>query len=267
MGSILYQHPTDNVARNGVLTVTSGTPDPAYPKENLVDGNPALPAKLLDPSGVFMWDFTTAQSLDVVALIHHNLMPGLNVRLQGNATNSWGGSPSYDVAFTIPAYRLDGYCVNPFIDLTTIPAARSFRYWRIYVQGTNTYNVAIGEVWLGQTRRVLTNNIQWGLHEFDEHPIVQHRTDFLVDTIYDYGVTQRHVAGAVNTDRTGEAALRAWWQAARGRAFPFLFALDAEVNDCILARFGNTKYDKQWDFLDDITVAVEFEEVSRGLTL
>ena len=66
---------------------------------NIYDGNPAKPAKLTTTTGAWRWDFGGAKQLDVAAIIHHNLTAGLNVRIQGNATDAWG-APSLDQATT-----------------------------------------------------------------------------------------------------------------------------------------------------------------------
>src|SRR5438552_2828835 len=126
MPNLIYQVPTDNLAATGTLTVQSGTEDTAYPKANIYDGNPAKPAKLTTTTGAWRWDFGSAKQLDIVAVIHHNLTAGLNVRIQGNATDAWG-APSLDQAFTIPARQTCSPGTGPV-------RAASSRRWSLSTQ-------------------------------------------------------------------------------------------------------------------------------------
>src|SRR4051812_22337747 len=127
--NFIYQKPTDNVADAGVVAVNTGAADATYPASYLTDKNPARPAKLTGTTGSWVWTFAAPQRLDLVALIHHNLTAGLDVKIQGNATNVWG-APTLSQAITIPAYRGD-FPTNPWLDLATaIPLAanRTFQF-------------------------------------------------------------------------------------------------------------------------------------------
>jgi len=265
MANLLFQKPTDNIAASGTLAVQSGTEDTGYPAANLVDLNPAKPAKLTTTTGAWRWDFGSATAIDVVAIIHHNLTAGLNVRIQGNATDAWG-APTLDQAITIPAYRSDGFPINPFKDLTAI-APRSFRYWRLVIVDANTVPVQIGEVWLGATKRLLTVNIRWNYEENDDQPLIEHITDFRVKTVYAYGVSIRRYVAQLTTTNAGAAEIYDWWRSCRGRAHPMLIALDGDVNDCMMARFNMTYLKSNREFTDYNPIELDLIEVSRGLVL
>ena len=113
----IYGKPTDNVASEATITAQSGTVDTEYPLANLVDENPAKPAKLTTTTGRIMFDFGSAQTIQLIALIHTNLDAGLTVKIQANATDSWG-SPSVDLAITIPTVPADSYPLNLWLDLS-----------------------------------------------------------------------------------------------------------------------------------------------------
>src|ERR1043165_9254705 len=125
---LVYARPSDNVIANATIAVsTSAT---GYGVANLYDGNPAKPWRATATTATIDFDFGSAQSLDLAAIIHHNLTAGLaNVKLMGDAAANWAG-PTLSQAFTIPAYDQDGFPVNPYLDLTGI-GSRSFRYWRL----------------------------------------------------------------------------------------------------------------------------------------
>lgn len=266
--NVIYQLNSDQVADSGSLTVQSGTEDAAYPKANLYDSNPAKPAKLTTTTGAWRWDFGVAQRIDLVALIHHNLTAGLEVRIQGNAADAWG-APTFNQVITIPAYLGDGYPSNPWLDLTGLAAYSTggFRYWRLVVVGTNAAAIAIGEVWLGALKRSLTPNIDWGARQPFERKTVEHRTDFGVSNIYDLGVTIRNMQGQLDTTDAQAALIQAWWRDTRGRVRPFLLVPNGDVNDAWLVRWTKNQIEPTLNNIDRNVFQMEFEEVGRGLLL
>lgn len=265
MANALYNLPTDDVGGNATITAQTGTADADYPLTNLVDTNPAKPGKLTTTTGRIMFDFGSARSIDLVALIHTNLTAGLSVKVQANATDSWG-APSIDQAITIPTVPADSYPLNPFLDLTGI-SPRSYRYWAIFVSGTNSAAVAIGKVCLIATKRSFTRNIQWGCEEMEVRPTVEHQTTYGVSTVYPLGPRMRYVGGMVRANQTAAAELLALERSAKHRATPFLFVLDPAVNDALFVRWATPPFRKVNQFLETRPIQVAFEEVSRGLAL
>jgi len=266
VANLKYCRATDNVA--GDVDPVASAEDATYPAVNLKNGNPARPAKLTTTTGTFAWDFGAAQRVDAVALINHNLDAGLEVRIQGDDSADFG-SLVVNTTITIPAWRADGFSVSPWLDLTGVSGytASGLRYWRINVVGVNTANVAIGEVILGETLRTLEVNMSWNANEAEEHPIVEHRSDFGVSTIYDFGTFWRRLVGDLDTTDAGWASYQALAQAARVRARPFLILPDPDVNDAWLVRLAETRFARALAFLDRNQVAIGFEEVARGLPL
>jgi len=267
MGAFLYQHPDDNVV-SLASTITVSAPDAAYPSANLSDGNPARPCKFDATSGTIVFDFGAARRIDLAALIHHNLDAGLNVRIQANATDAWGG-PSLNEPFTIPAIDEDGFSVNPWFDLTGAAGylVGGYRYWRLAVIGANAANVAIGQLWLGGEKRQATHNFSWEYTETDDHPLIEHRTDLLVSTMYDLGTRARRLDVEIETSDAGIASLRAWIRAAAGRARPVLVVPDPALNDAWLVRVADPQFSigRRWN--NDNVWQVSWQEVSRGLPL
>jgi hypothetical protein len=264
--NLLFQHPVDNKAASGTLVVQSGVEDVTYPAANLADLNPALPAKLTTTTGAWTWDFGAAQRIDLVALIHHNLDAGLSVRIQANATNSWG-APTFDQAITIPAVQNDLYPTNAYLDLTGLSgySTGGFQWWRLVVVGTNSVVISIGEVWLGALKRSLSPNISWGINQETERKLVEHSTDFGVTNIFDLGVTVRSLKGEVDTTDAGRVIIEAWWRAARGRVLMFLIVPYGDATEPWLVRFGLTTLVETFDLIDRNTIPLEFLEVGRGL--
>jgi hypothetical protein len=264
MANAIACRPSDDVTANATITVQAGTEDSDYPATNLADTNPAKPAKLTTTTGRWVFDFGSAQTIQLVALIHHNLDAGLTVKVQANATDSWG-SPSLDTAITIPTLPEDSYPLNPWLDLSG--SVHNYRYWAIYVSGTNSAAVAIGKVCLIATKRSLTRNIQWGSAEREERPAVEHRTVYGVSTVYTLGPRLRAVTGMIRANQTALSELLALERDADHRGTPFLFILDPAVNDALYVRWASPPFVHVNQFLQVRPVQVTFEEISRGLRL
>jgi hypothetical protein len=268
MGRALYATWTDNVAPNAtVVAVGTGTVDPAYPATNINNQVLALPAKLLTTTGSWTFTFAAQQRVDLVAIPHHNLTAGLEVRIQGNATDSWG-SPSLNTTITIPAYRGDGFPPGAWKDLTGVSGytTNGYQYWRLIVVGVNAANVAISELYLVAQKRTLNPNINWGVQFNESRPIIENRSDFGVATIYDLGVTFRKITGDVDTNDAGLAALRTLYQDCRGRARQFCLIPDESLNDAWIVRWS-AGLDMTLVQIDRNTIPLAFDEVSRGLVL
>ena len=264
--NLIYQHGSDQVAGAATVTVGLGTEDPEYPVAGLTDGNPAKPAKLLETSGAWLFDFGAAQRVDAVAIPHHNLTAGLEVRIQGNAANVWG-APTFNQAITIPTWRGDGWPIGPWLDLTGLAgyAVGGFQYWRLIVVGVNAAPVALGQVWLGETLRTLSPNISWGARDGEAHKITEHETDFGVVLSYDFGLLRRTLAGDLDAPDATRTAVLNWWRSTNGRARPFIIVPDGTINEALMVRWATSDIQTILDLTDRNTMQLAFQEVSRGL--
>jgi hypothetical protein len=261
MARLIYQIGDDNNVDDAAI-VTPSTEDPDYPVDNLWDSDPANPFKMTDPNGNIVWDFGTATTIDLVALIHHNIAPTADVRIQANATNVWT-SPTLNQVITIPAAEGDGYPVSPFKDLTAL--SRSFRYWRLVVSGNSGDDLSIGEMWMSQPKKSLVHNYSWGYELGLEKGIIEHKTDYESSAIYDLGYKIKTLDGEIQTSDAGLAAIKDWWEQCRGRALPTLIIPDPDVNEALLVRWTVPSIKWRRDFTNNVLVNVGWREVSRGL--
>lgn len=266
MANLLYCLPTDIVTANASIVGT--TADGTYPATNLGDLDPAVPAKLTGTSGNWVFDFGSAQRVDVVAIIHHNLTAGLNVQIQGNATNAWG-APTLAASITIPAFGEDGQPANPFLDLTGVSgySTSGFRFWRLLIGAASGANVAIGEFLLVSNKRTLTKNIRWGAEETEEHPVIEHETAHGVTRVYDLGVRRRRLRAELFISDANLALFRTLHRSAKGRVRPFLVVPNPSVNDAWFVRFDAASVNRQYVVTDRSTFTFGLEELSRGLVL
>jgi hypothetical protein len=265
--SWLYAHHLDNVAP--LSTVTASAEDPAYLAVNLIDRNPGKPAKLTTTSGYWLGDFGEggAQVISAVALWKHNFDPGLEVLFQANDTDAWA-DPALSVAIPIPALPEDDYPFDPWVDLRDavgFDPYLGYRYWRLVVTGTNSEPVAVGDLWLSSELREL-RYLQDPVDVEEEHPVIEHRTDFKVSLIYDRGVRLRALSAEGFCDASEEAALWSWYRACRGRARVGLLLPNDQVNDAWFMRFpeGSLMTHAQ---CDQRTFSFKALEVGKGLPL
>jgi hypothetical protein len=277
----IYQRYGDNAVRSATITIQTGTAPTGqdlidYGPASLVDDNPAKVAKINSVTGAWVFDFGVAQRLDLFALIHHDFDPGGDVKLQGNATNTWG-SPSFSASFVIPAW--DGassgarrWPVNPWMDVTEQAgySAAGFRYWRLVITG-NSQNLQLGEVWGSPTIRRLDPDLQWNFQRSVLKRQIQNRTAFGVATTYTRGTSEWRIRGDHLFDAALRADLQTHWIEVEGAARPWLFVPEGLENRCYLVRWLETMREEQQQ-MDALVGSGEVhtnqfavEEVSRGL--
>jgi hypothetical protein len=122
-------------------TVTANSEDPQFVDDNVQDQRLAKAWRTLSTTGITcVVDLATAQTVNTVAVLGHNITTAATVTIQANASDSWG-APTYSTTLT----ALDGAILR-YLD-----SAETFRYWRYtFEDPTNTENyLQIGRLWLG----------------------------------------------------------------------------------------------------------------------
>lgn len=259
---VLCQYPSDNVAADyATIGVNTGSEDTDYPAACLADGRLGRPAKLTTTSGSWVFSFSGAQRVDLVALGPHNLA---TATIQGNATNSWG-SPTLSESFTISAETADGHSVNAWLDLTTKTgySAGGFQYWRLLV--TSASNCAVGELWLGSSIRTLRSYMP-GFTLEEDHPVITHLTEFLVPLIYSLGSRERRLKVSFLASEVEAGILREWYRSMKGAGLTGLLIPDSVTNDAWWVRHG-ADYTEKVNYRDLRDVSMTLIEHATGVPL
>jgi hypothetical protein len=263
MSNIRYNHPTDNVITAATITLAAGAALSGYGLTNLTDLNQGFPFKWDAATGRINFDFGSAQTISLVALLHHNLDAALAVKWEAGATL---GASTFSQAFTIGAKDADNYRPNSYLDLATGLTPPNYRYHSLKVEGTNSHNVIIGAMWMGSTVRTLTYNIGYKYHREDPRPGASSwKTRAGVEwTNPSYG-RQRLISGDVQTTDAGIADLAAWNHACGGTDQPTLIVPGIEdITDALLAKWTmNHAFDP--DMIDNVTKPVGWLELAKGL--
>lgn len=267
MGDPCYALPSDRILPDATLALVTGTPVAANPLSYLYDGWPHTVFRTASAAPFRIdGDRGASGAFGLAAFFNANFDAALAMAI-ATASNAAFSTGVTSDAVTVPATRADGRRVAPFVDLS----ARSNRYFRLDVTGTNSVAPAMGEWWLTSAKRVLApvSAMRYGMTTHKRRPAKVHETEAGPAAPIDYGVTRRFITGEFRTSAAGVAQLDALWEAVKGPVLPFLWIPDSDVNEAWLVRFVSdfdvtpieaTDDDGEW-----VDVAVTFDEVSAGV--
>lgn len=266
MSVVRYVRAGKDASRVALWTVTSGQEDPGYLATNFTGFDVTAPGKLTSTSGIWMADLSASsayQTLVGVALIHSNLTPGLEVRLQGSTTSAFS-VVGFNQLITIPALS-DNWPINPYVLFTS---AQTFAYWRLNVVGSNPVPVSIGHIVLAAEVLPL-HRVQQGLAWHDEIPTWDDVTEISVPQNLDLLTRVRSVTFDTSDLKTQEPILHSWWMDARGINLPFLFIPDLNVNECywttFVEKFKDVTYVFDTPTSGNRTWQIKLKEFGRGM--
>jgi hypothetical protein len=258
-----YAYPLDDACQRIGPPVTAADADPAYPPANLIDPNPAKPAKLTTTSGAFVLDFGVPVEIAAAAVLYHNLDHDTDVTLAWNASDAWG-SPAGDQLLIVPGKTEDDWTVSPWIDLGDPMSAR---YWRLTIgdASPNPDPIVVGRLVLLSTLRTIDTDVRWGEEEAEEHGLIELPTALGVETIYALGGKRRRFAGELTLSNPTAAEFIALTRHAHGRVLPWLLIPDASVNDAWIVRFDENRWSRVREVPDINNFPFRVQELSRGL--
>lgn len=261
MGRLLYSHPDDNLAAQLTPAIQSGAAASGYGVDKLTNQNPAYPFIATTTVLRLTWGPFGSPVLPAFCALFHTNIDGV-ASIQGNSSSDFS-SPEWSAAFTIPGLDEDGYRDNPWLNLSSGYAAKTYLS---LIVASNTQNIRIGEIWLGSTIRRPHQGHERGSERVERHRAVAFETSAGVEVVTDLGTRDGTIANlAYTTNGTGLATLRSWRRAAQGRTRPFAVVFDDAVNHAQFVRFDDERYAVVGLSPDLVAVRIGLREVSRGL--
>ncbi len=274
-----YAHPTDDLSRSITATLTSGSQATGYEPVRLTNDDPSYPFKSTGGTFRLLWDFGSAMPIEYVLLVHHNFYPGLGgVIFAMGSTNS---TTDFSREFVIRQYHEDSFPVNEHLDLRDVTP--TYRYASLEVtspnhDGAGEIACSLGGFPMLTEVRALDGDLLLDTEDDESHPLIEHRTDVGVSTIYSHGTRLRWLRGDKIAASGDAAAIRSWNRASLGRGLPFVLIphvmtddIDTaspieEQEESWLVRWEKETLPRNYFGPDLISrYRLEFEEVSRGL--
>lgn len=204
--------------------LTVSTEDSVYVKENLYNQRIGKPFKFTADGGNIVIDLGSAQPVDAIAILAHNLTNSATITLEGNATDSWGApAKSENITWaTKNAYKI-------FTEV-------SFRYWRLVIaDGTNPNNVKIGELVIC-TGVELSSNYQFGAVDTPNHVVLTEKTEYGQSWNY-YLTSSRVFELSFMAQPVTQDEINILFNAVKGSFSPFVFISHDDL--CYYVRMGN----------------------------
>ncbi len=252
----LFALPSDDVAPNATVTVTSGTAETEYPASFLVNRNPAKPSKSTGTAITYRFTWSGNQIIEAIAIINHNL-DGATVTL----SNAAGANEVLAIPDNTPG--LYPNCTNAWYDLRELAtlSQRTDDVWDLAITGGALGNVAIGEVLFITDLREM--RLKWGLKLSPARSVIRHKTFGGSLLQYHKRVQVRSCAASVDLQSDQEL----WTQLeqeASGQVVPFLFIPDEAVNDAWYVQLQGDSFSQRPTNPGIIETPLEMVEVSPG---
>lgn len=271
MNAAVWHKYSDEVAKLATISIETGTPPDDlvnYGPNSLVDDNPARVAKIESTTGAWLFSYAAKQIIQDIGLIHHDFDAGANVKIQGNATNSWG-TPAFSASITIPAWRgvgLRRWPTNPWLNLTTQVGydATGFKFWRLVITG-NSQNLQLGQVSFNQTLRRLDPDLAWNFQRILQKRYIENLTSYGVSTVYSRGTNEWRLDATHRMTDAMELSMVDQWFDNDGHAYPWMFVPVDGTNECFFVRW--VAFERSHNILERGIIDHKFsvQEVSRGL--
>lgn len=236
---------------------------------NLTDLRPSKPFKMsAGGAGVdILFDWGSAQRVDLVQIPIHNFPAGADVRWQMHTSNSWA-APTLDAGLTIATYPEDGIPLPVVRDLTGVTgySASGLRWGRLHIP-SQVAAVAIGEIWLGTTKRQDLPSHRPSAQYPEQQPTILRKTSH--GTPLRYRIPVRLRAWRMEfAPRPSELALwTSLFRDAYGQNRAFLYWPDPAVNDASMAMFGADTLDPEHQWTTVKRLSLTIEEIATGPAL
>lgn len=248
--AVWLTHP-DNPATSATITTT--TENASYPASNLK----SLPivtrwrSTAVASAQDIEVDFGAAQSIDLIALVNHNLTSGATVVISAGTSTAYAEFSSVSMTW------------REFLAFKWLSTAVSYRYWRIRITDTaNTDSyIAVGYLVLGGSTRP-TFNFQQGYVTSPEFVNLQGNSPYgvpAVDEVHRYQTLRLDFGPLTSAEMT---VLRNMYANVEHDTNPLILLPERDGADAYFGRFISW-FDERYDAAQRYT-SLTFEEDSYG---
>ncbi len=254
-------HNNNTAVAAGTTTLTSSA-DATYPATNLkilpISKTWRSVAGVLSNVDITM-DFGSAQSVNLLALINHNLTSTATIAVAAGTTS---GVSNYSNTIAWRKY-------DAFLYLTV---SQSYRYWRIRItDSASTDNYIEAGYVIAASATQLASSFSYGWAEVDQYVNNEVSSEFGVPYIDELFYRMQFSFSFVNKPSAEVSVIRTLFQGAKRNVTPMFFIPDTVTNDGYFGRFQN-------DLIQNIGVPasggqgsnytsfsiLQFQEESRG---
>lgn len=217
---VLYARYGD-ILTGDTVTVTAGTENSAYPKEQIIDLKSRSMGRFTGTSGTYRRTFGGTTT------------PAAAIFLNTNATAiQLTNNSGLNQAVTIPSTPEDGLPIDPWIDLRGLANVAGTQFNAAL---TGPAGVGLGEFLLVSSLRTLYALWTQALED-ERHPGIHHETDAGVALDYGFGIRARR-GRLTFRDEDGRAQFLSLERSQRGRLRPWVLIPNHALNDAMLVLF------------------------------
>lgn len=254
MASAYLSHDV-NEAVQDYTAITATSADAAYPVSNL----PVLPITEVWRSAAgalsavdLKFDFGSAKSVRLVALVNHNLSATATVAIAAGTTTAYS-----NFSDTVTWRKFDAF--------KYLSAAQSYQHWRIRITDTANLDnfLQVGYVVLGNPTE-LVSTFAFGMHRIPEFHNLEVRSEFGVKNVDRMYRQERYTVTFRNKTHAIMESIQDIYELLERNFTPMFFLPVTTESEGHFGRWMS-QFERLREFAE--TVDMEFEEDSRGKKL
>jgi hypothetical protein len=254
MGNFGYLPDTNNKIATAAFTASSAAA--AYPATNVGVLPISKPWRTTGcASESMLMDFSNPISVDLIALIAHNLSVSATITVTAGTTSACS---DYTADPAIAYRECDAF--------TLLAASRSYRYWKVAIADPTNADgfIEIGYIVIGVATRSAFN-YAYGWTRTDEYENLETESEFGSPQVYELFNRKRFSLPFKNRAAADVATLAALYKTLKRNLTPLLLIPDVAVNDAYFGRLVNNPEISTPSHYSYQDTDLEFLEDSHGV--
>lgn len=248
------------------ITVDAGE-DADYPIANVIDGNPAWPAKNSGTTIRIRAHFGSgAVSANVAAAIHHTLGDATVLRIQANNVDDFT-APPLNIAFPARTPIGGEYRQNALVEIAPVgvDVSTPYSYWSFAVLVANAVPVWFGQLWLGAATPFHDDFRYEGNEDSRLLNVIEQLTYGDVSLRLKKGFLRETVKGTIRGRYADTLQYLALFNELGGLAEPVLVVADPAHASALMALLDQATITRALQDIDAYDLQLAFRELSKGL--